>query len=125
MFRLNYITLFCNICLNQELPLLASIQESTVKFSNGEERTIDAIIMCTGYQMRQHFLQKSLRLESPNSFYPDGLYKGIVLNENPRVLYLGMQVMINSICYLLNAQTCHFGTIPRPIRMGQTQNDRL
>lgn len=75
----------------EEMPILTSVDGKTVHFSNGETREIDAIVLCTGYQMNHNFLPKNIRLESPNTFYPKGLYKGVVWNRDPRVLYLGMQ----------------------------------
>ena len=72
------------------------MDKHTVHFSNEESREIDAIVLCTGYQMNHDFLPRDIRLESPNTFYPDGLYKGVVWNNDPKVLYLGMQVNIYS-----------------------------
>lgn len=75
----------------EELPQLTCIEGSTVNFNNGQTRDIDAIIFCTGYQMRFDFLPDSLRLHCPNVYYPPGLYKGIFWNDNPRCIFLGMQ----------------------------------
>jgi len=75
----------------EELPLLTTIEDKTVNFKDGSKRDVDAIIFCTGYQMKFDFLPDSLRLHCRNVLYPPGLYKGIFWNENPKCLFLGMQ----------------------------------
>jgi len=75
----------------EELPLLTTIEDSTVNFKNGEKRQIDAIIFCTGYQMKFDYLPDSLRLSCRNVLYPPGLYKGVFWNDNPKCMFIGMQ----------------------------------
>jgi len=52
---------------------------------------VDAIIICTGYQHHFPFLPDELRLKTNNRLWPLGLYKGVVWEKNPKLLYLGMQ----------------------------------
>ena len=52
---------------------------------------IDAIILCTGYQHSFPFLEDKLRLSTRNRLNPPGLYKGVFWEDNPRLMYLGMQ----------------------------------
>lgn len=47
--------------------------------------------MCTGYLHKYPFLPDDLALSSPNNVYPDGLYRGVVWQNNPRLTYLGAQ----------------------------------
>jgi len=75
----------------QEVPLLTTIEDKTVNFKDGTKQDFDAIIFCTGYQMKFDFLPDSLRLQSPNILYPPGLYKGVFWTENPRCMFVGMQ----------------------------------
>ena len=75
----------------KEVPLISSIDNSTVNFSDGTSGTFDAIIMCTGYLHSFPFLEDSLRLKTGNRLYPADLYKGVVWQSNPRLMYLGMQ----------------------------------
>jgi len=46
--------------------------------------------MGTGYQHSIPFMEKSIRLETPNLPYPSGLYKCIFWQSNPQLMYLGM-----------------------------------
>jgi len=52
---------------------------------------IDSVIMCTGYRHNFPFMSKSLRLITGNRLCIDSLYKGIFWNENPNLMYMGMQ----------------------------------
>ncbi len=74
-----------------EKPGLERIEGDVVHFTDGTSQAFDAIIMCTGYIFHFPFLPDDLRLETHNCLYPDNLYKGIVFQNNPKLLYLGMQ----------------------------------
>ena len=74
-----------------ERPLLTKIDGSTCHFSDGSSKDIDAIIMCTGYLHHFPFMEEGLRLKTGNRLYPPGLYKGVVWESNPKVMYIGMQ----------------------------------
>ena len=75
----------------KEFPLLTKVDGNIVHFSNNETYEADAIIFCTGYQYYFPFLPKHLRFESPNIAYPKGLYKGVILNDNPNIMFMAMQ----------------------------------
>ncbi len=75
----------------EEKPLVTHFEGHTAYFSDGTQRRFDDVIMCTGYQHNFPFLPHEFRLENKNCLYPDNLYKGVVFNEQPRLLFLGMQ----------------------------------
>ena len=75
----------------KEVPLLERLEGKTAHFKDGSTAEVDAVILCTGYQHHFPFLDNGLRLETHNRLYPPGLYKGVVWQKNPRLLYLGMQ----------------------------------
>ncbi|MBO6805204.1 MAG: NAD(P)/FAD-dependent oxidoreductase, partial [Thalassospira sp.] len=74
-----------------EVPLLTKVDGNTAYFKDGSSRDVDAIILCTGYQHHFPFLTDDLRLKTDNRLWPLGLYKGVVWEENPKMMYLGMQ----------------------------------
>jgi trimethylamine monooxygenase len=63
----------------------------TLYFKDGSSKEFDAIILCTGYQHHFPFLANGLRLKTENRLWPLGLYRGVVWEKNPKLLYLGMQ----------------------------------
>ncbi len=75
----------------KERALLTHIEGSVVHFSDGTSQSFDAIMMCTGYLFHFPFLPDELRLQTHNCLYPDNLYKGIFFQQNPKLIYLGMQ----------------------------------
>lgn len=75
----------------KEKPLLTHFEDNVAFFKDGTSEAYDAVILCTGYQHKFPFLPDNLRLKTKNCLYPDGLYKGIVSQENDRLLFLGMQ----------------------------------
>ena len=75
----------------KEVPLLTNFEGSIAHFSDGSREEFDAVVMCTGYQHKFPFLPDNLRLKTPNCLYPNNLYKGVVFNKLPQLLYLGMQ----------------------------------
>ena len=75
----------------KEVPLLTKLVGKTAYFKDGTSRDVDAIVLCTGYQHHFPFLPDSLRLKTNNRLYPLGLYKGVVWQDNPKLIYLGMQ----------------------------------
>lgn len=74
-----------------EKPLVTHFEGDIAFFSDGTSEQFDAVIMCTGYQHKFPFLPDQLRLKTKNCLYPDDLYKGVIFNNNDRLLYLGMQ----------------------------------
>lgn len=75
----------------KEVPLLTNFEGATAHFSDGSSEEFDAVVMCTGYQHKFPFLPDTMRLKTPNCLYPNNLYKGVVFNKLPQLLYLGMQ----------------------------------
>lgn len=67
------------------------VENKTVFFTDGNQATVDAIILCTGYKHHFPFLPDDLRLKTANILAADDLYKGVVWNRNPELFYLGMQ----------------------------------
>ena len=75
----------------QELPLLTKVVNKTAHFKDGSTKDVDAIILCTGYLHHFPFLPDDLRLVTTNRLWPSNLYKGVVWEKNPKMMYLGMQ----------------------------------
>jgi len=74
-----------------ESPLLTHFIGNTAHFSDGTIKHFDSVVMCTGYLFHFPFLPDELCLKTHNCLYPDHLYKGIFFQENPKMIYLGMQ----------------------------------
>ena len=74
-----------------QVPLLERVQDNTAYFKDGSSKKVDAIILCTGYQHHFPFLPDELKLVTENRLWPNGLYKGVVWENNPKLFYLGMQ----------------------------------
>ena len=75
----------------EERPLLQKLVGKTAHFKDGSTKEIDAIILCTGYQHHFPFLPEDLRLKTANRLWPLDLYKGVVWENNPKLMYIGMQ----------------------------------
>lgn len=75
----------------KEKPVVTRFEGDTAYFSDGTSEQFDDVIMCTGYQHNFPFLPDEYRVENKNCLYPDGLYKGVIYNEQPRLIFLGMQ----------------------------------
>jgi trimethylamine monooxygenase len=72
-------------------PLLTRIEGKTCHFKDGTSKQIDSIILCTGYLHHFPFMQDDVRLVCPNRLWTPCLYRGVALEANPKVMYLGMQ----------------------------------
>ncbi len=75
----------------EEVPLLTRVDAKTAYFKDGSSKNIDAIILCTGYLHHFPFMAEELQLRTTNRMWAPGLYNGVVLEQNPKVMYLGMQ----------------------------------
>lgn len=75
----------------QEVPLLTKVVNKTAHFKDGSSKEVDAIILCTGYLHHFPFMPDSLRLITTNRMWTPDLYKGLVWEKNPKLMYLGMQ----------------------------------
>ncbi|MGB1234775.1 MAG: NAD(P)-binding domain-containing protein [Planktomarina sp.] len=74
-----------------EVPLLTHMDGKTAHFKDGSSREIDAVIMCTGYHHHFPFMAEDLKLRTANRLATADLYKGVALNANPDLFYIGMQ----------------------------------
>ncbi|WP_345313897.1 NAD(P)/FAD-dependent oxidoreductase [Gordonia alkaliphila] len=74
-----------------ERPGIERFDGNTVHFIDGSTKDVDAVIVCTGYLHKYAYLPEDLGLRSPNNVYPDGLYRGVVWNDNPKLFYVGAQ----------------------------------
>ncbi len=75
----------------KEVPLIKRFEGDVAHFIDGSSQRFDAVIMCTGYLFHFPFLPDELRLQTHNCLYPANLYKGIFWQQNPKLIYLGMQ----------------------------------
>lgn len=75
----------------EEVPALVRVDSRTAFFSDGTDKEVDAIILCTGYKHHFPFLPDALRLKTANRLASTDLYKGVVWTKNPKLFYLGMQ----------------------------------
>jgi trimethylamine monooxygenase len=75
----------------EERPLLQKVTGKTAHFKDGSTKDVDAIILCTGYQHYLPFLPEELRLKTANRLWPANLYKGVVWQSNPKLMFIGMQ----------------------------------
>ena len=75
----------------KEKPLVTHFEGNRAHFKDGTSEEYDAVVMCTGYQHKFPFLPDELRLKTKNCLYPDNLYKGVIYQENEKLIFLGMQ----------------------------------
>ena len=75
----------------EEVPLLTHVDGEIAHFKDGSSKRIDAIILCTGYLHHFPFLAEDLKLRTGNRMWTPDLYQGVVWQDNPKVMYLGMQ----------------------------------
>ena len=75
----------------EEVPLLTKVDGQTAYFKNGSSKTIDAIVLCTGYLHYFPFMEDKLRLVTANRLATADLYKGVAFIHNPKIHYIGMQ----------------------------------
>ena len=75
----------------EEVPLLTHVDSETAYFKDGSSKRIDAIILCTGYLHHFPFMAEDLKLRTGNRMWTPDLYQGVVWQDNPKVMYLGMQ----------------------------------
>ena len=75
----------------KEVHYLDRLEGKKAFFKDGTEQEADVVILCTGYLHHFPFLEQDLQLKTRNRLYPPKLYKGIVWQDNHKLLYLGMQ----------------------------------
>ena len=82
-----------------ELPLVTRIEGKTCFFKDGSERSVDAIVLCTGYKHHFPFMPAELRLKTANIYNLPNLYRDLQWlgttegtgDCDGRLFYLGMQ----------------------------------
>jgi len=76
----------------EQLPLIIKVDsDNTVHFKDGSKKKVDAIIFCTGYLHHFPYFPSELKLITNNRLWPLNIYKGIFWEDNPKLMYLGMQ----------------------------------
>ena len=75
----------------KEVHYLDRLDGNKAIFKDGHKQEADAIILCSGYLHHFPFLTEDLKLKTRNRLYPPKLYKGVVWENNHKLLYLGMQ----------------------------------
>ena len=102
----------------KEVFYLDRIEGKKAIFKDGTEQEADAIILCTGYLHHFPFLDESLKLKTHNRLYPPKLYKGVVWQDNHKILYLGMQDQFHTFnmfdCQAWYARDVIMGKIKMP-----------
>ncbi|UBH25351.1 NAD(P)/FAD-dependent oxidoreductase [Micrococcus porci] len=72
-----------------ERPEVQGFAGSRVAFADGSSAEYDAVLLCTGYRHHYPFLPAELALSGPNLPFVPSLWKSVVWQADPRVLYLG------------------------------------
>ena len=102
----------------KEVFYLDRIEGKKAIFKDGTEQEADAIILCTGYLHHFPFLDESLKLKTHNRLYPPKLYKGVVWQDNHKLIYLGMQDQFHTFnmfdCQAWYARDVIMGKIKMP-----------
>ena len=75
----------------KEVHYLDKLVGNKAIFKDGHEQNTDAIILCSGYLHHFPYLEDALKLKTGNRLYPPKLYKGVVWQDNHKMMYLGMQ----------------------------------
>jgi trimethylamine monooxygenase len=110
----------------KEVHYLDRLEGNKAIFKDGHEQNADAIILCSGYLHHFPFLDESLRLKTVNRLYPPKLYKGVVWQNNHKLMYLGMQDQFHTFnmfdCQAWFARDVIMGKIKMP-KDGDVDND--
>ena len=75
----------------KEVHYLDRLEGNQAIFKDGHQQNADAIILCSGYLHHFPYLEETLKLKTGNRLYPPKLYKGVVWQDNHKLMYLGMQ----------------------------------
>tara|TARA_B100000700_G_scaffold147741_1_gene164634 strand:+ start:490 stop:1827 length:1338 start_codon:yes stop_codon:yes gene_type:complete len=75
----------------KEVHYLDKLEGKKAIFKDGHTQNADVLILCSGYLHHFPFLDDSLKLKTHNRLYPPKLYKGLVWQDNHKLMYLGMQ----------------------------------
>ncbi len=75
----------------KEVHHLDKLDGKKAIFKDGHRQETDVLILCSGYLHHFPFLEESLKLKTHNRLYPTKLYKGVIWEDNHKLMYLGMQ----------------------------------
>ncbi len=75
----------------KEVHYLDRLEGKKAIFKDGHIQEVDALILCSGYLHHFPFLEDKLKLKTHNRLYPPKLYKGVIWQDNQKLMYLGMQ----------------------------------
>lgn len=111
----------------KEVSLVTKIDKETIYFKDNSSEKVHAIIYCTGYLYYFPFLDDNLRLKTGKNLCPSGLYKTIVWLKQPRLFYVGMQILTFSF-NIGNLQSWYIrdvilGKINLPSTKDEMEND--
>ena len=102
----------------KEVFHLDRLEGNKAIFKDGHVQEADAIILCSGYLHHFPFLTEDLKLKTRNRLYPPKLYKGVVWQDNHKLLYLGMQDQFHTFnmfdCQAWYARDVVMGKIKMP-----------
>ena len=102
----------------KEVHYLDRLEGKKAIFKDGTTQDADAVILGTGYLHHFPFLEENLKLKTHNRLYPPKLYKGVVWQNNHKLLYLGMQDQFHTFnmfdCQAWYARDVIMGKIKMP-----------
>ena len=83
-------------------PTIERLEPGTVRFTDGSVEEVDAIIYCTGYQIRFPFLDPSVVAAQDNRI---GLFHRVVDPEHDGLFFIGLVQPLGAIMPLAEAQS--------------------
>lgn len=89
----------------REIPALVKFENGCFHFIDGSRDTFDVVMFCTGFQHSFPFLMENLKVPMRNLLWIDGLYKGVMLNTNLNIMYIGMMDQFYTFT-MFDAQAC-------------------
>ncbi len=102
----------------KEVHHLDKLDGKKAIFKDGHLQETDVLILCSGYLHHFPFLEESLKLKTHNRLYPPNLYKGVVWQDNHKLMYLGMQDQFHTFnmfdCQAWYARDVIMGKIKMP-----------
>ena len=102
----------------KEVHHLDKLDGKKAIFKDGHLQETDLLILCSGYLHHFPFLEESLKLKTHNRLYPPNLYKGVVWQDNHKLMYLGMQDQFHTFnmfdCQAWYARDVIMGKIKMP-----------
>ncbi len=110
----------------KEVHYLDKLEGKIATFKDGHTQEVDALILCSGYLHHFPYLEENLKLKTNNRLYPPKLYKGIIWQDNHKLMYLGMQDQFHTFnmfdCQAWYARDVILGKIKMP-NVTEIEND--